>query len=50
MARVKRVTRREFQQYTSKYLRELPIIVTNRGVDDFIVKEIEEDGNDDRSD
>ena len=35
-----RVTRREFERYTSKYLKDLPIIVTNRGVDDFIVKEV----------
>ena len=38
----KRVSRREFEQYTSKYINDLPIIVTNRGVDDFIVKEIDD--------
>ena len=37
---IPRVTRREFEQYTSKYLKDLPVIVTNRGIDDFIVKEI----------
>ena len=42
MAGVARVSRREFEQYTSKYLKELPIIVTMRGVDDFIVKEVED--------
>ena len=42
----KRVSRREFEQYTSKYLKDLPIIVTNRGVDDFIVEEL--DATDDR--
>ena len=40
---VLRVSRREFEQYTSKYLKLLPIIVTMRGVDDFIVKEVEDD-------
>ena len=40
---IKRVSRREFEQYTSKYINDLPIIVTNRGVDDFIVQEIEEE-------
>ena len=40
---IKRVSRREFEQYTSKYINDLPIIVTNRGVDDFIVLEIEEE-------
>lgn len=45
---MKRVPRRQFQQYTSKYLKDLPIIVTRRGVDDFIVQEIEND-TDDRS-
>ena len=37
---IPRVSRREFEQYTSKYLKDLPVIVTNRGVDDFIVREI----------
>lgn len=44
----KRVTRREFQQYTSKYLKELPIIVTMRGIDDFVVKEVEEEQDEER--
>ncbi len=39
---MQRVSRREFQQYTSKYLKELPIIVTMRGIDDFIVREVRE--------
>ena len=38
----KRVSRRDFEQYTSRYLKELPLIVTMRGIDDFIVKELEE--------
>lgn len=48
---IKRVSRREFEQYTSKYLKDLPIVVTNRGVDDLLVTEIEEDNdtNNDRS-
>lgn len=39
---MKRVSRREFQQYTSKYLKELPIVITMRGVDDLILKEVTE--------
>ena len=46
MMETPRVTRREFEQYTSKYLKDLPIIVTMRGVDDFIVKELEEEDED----
>jgi hypothetical protein len=38
--KIERVSRRDFQQYTSKYLKELPIIVTRRGVDDFKVEEV----------
>ena len=37
---IPRVSRREFNQYTSRYIKDLPVIVTRRGVDDFIVKEI----------
>lgn len=30
---IKRVSLREFQQYTAKYLKEVPLIVTKRGKD-----------------
>ena len=37
---MKRVTRQEFIRYTSKYLKEFPFIVTNRGDDDFVVADV----------
>jgi len=37
---MKRVSRQEFQRYTSKYLKEVPLIITNRGEDDLIIKSI----------
>lgn len=35
---MERVTRQEFIRYTSKYLKNLPIIVTKHGEDDFVVE------------
>lgn len=32
-----RVSRREFIQHTSKWLKEVPLIITNRGVDELEV-------------
>ena len=47
---MKRVSKQQFIRYTSKHLKDVPIIVTHRGVDDLIVKEIEEEEeNDERS-
>ena len=34
----KRVNKRDFVQYTSKWLKEVPIIVTNRGVDEYVIE------------
>jgi hypothetical protein len=37
-----RVKRSEFIQYTSKYLKLLPIIITNRGKDELVLQKIPE--------
>ena len=33
-----RVSRREFIQHTSKYMKNLPVIITNRGDDDLVLQ------------
>jgi len=40
---MKRTSKQQFIRYTSKYLKDLPIIVTHRGVDNLIVQEVEDD-------
>ena len=47
---MKRITMQEFQRYTSKFLKELPFIVTKRGLDDIKVEKIEEKENTDGED
>lgn len=40
-----KVKRGDFIKYTSKYLKLLPLVVTNRGEDDFAVVKIVKDSN-----
>ena len=40
---MERVKRRDFIQYTSRYLNSDEIIVTNRGVDEYVIKRINAD-------
>ena len=40
---MKRTSKQQFIRYTSKYLKDLPVIVTHRGVDNLIVQEVEDD-------
>lgn len=37
-----RVSRQDFIRYTSKYLKEFPLIITNRGTDELLISTIEE--------
>ena len=41
---MRRVSRQEFQRYTSKYLKEIPLIITNRSEDELIVENISNRG------
>lgn len=43
--KTKRVSRRDFIQHTSKYIKadDLPVIITRRGEDELIIKEIDEE-------
>jgi hypothetical protein len=36
-----RVSKRDFIQYTSKWLKETPIIITNRGIDEYKIERCE---------
>lgn len=45
---MKRITRTEFIQYTSKHLKEIPFIVTSYGEDDFIVSKVGGDISNDK--
>ena len=41
---MRRVSRQEVQRYTSKYLKEIPLIITNRSEDELIVENISNRG------
>jgi hypothetical protein len=38
VATIKRVSKREFQQSTGKWLKEAPVMITNRGVDEYLIQ------------
>lgn len=40
---MRRVSKQQFIRYTSKYLKDLPIIVTHRGIDNLLVKDFEDE-------